>query len=230
MSTYTTILHDKRKELGISTNEYVIADVVYHLSKNGKCNAKRTYLASIIGVTRPGLFKIINSLVDKDLIKNNDDNSLSSTEKWVNKVYIESKQSLHDDVNKVNTECKQSLHLYNNINNNNIIIKEEESLPLFPEEKKIPGGDINAVVSYFYKAMAPAALGNAIKNKTIRGAAEGLLQNYSIQEIRTTVDKNKAMKEGFGKCYSLTQFAERFEAIKNTQGVSRPVYRNLDEE
>lgn len=229
MSTYTTILHDKKKELGISLNEYVIADVVYHLSKKGKCKAKRTYLAEIIGVTRPGLFKIINSLIEKGLVESNDDKSLSSTEEWVNKVYMDSKQSLHDDVNKVDTACKQSLPLYNNINNNNIITNEEENLTI-SEEDKITGGDINAVVSYFYKTMAPAALGNAIKNKTIRGAAEGLLLTYSIPEIRTVVDKNKAMKEGFGKCYSLTQFTERFEAIKNTQGVSRPVYRNLDEE
>lgn len=230
MSTYTTIIHDTKNELGISLNEYVIADIVYHLSKKGKCTAKRSYLAEIIGVTKPGLFKIINSLIEKGLLEKLDDTSLSSTEKWINKVYGNDKQSLPKEINKVNTEDKQSLSLYNNINNNNIIINEEESLPLFPEEKKVSGGDINAIVSYFYKAMAPAALGNAIKNKTIRGAGEGLLLTYSIAEIRNVIDKNKAMKEGFGKCYSLTQFAERFEAIKNTQGVSRPMYRNLDEE
>lgn len=95
------------------------------------------------------------------------------------------------------------------------------------ETKKVSGGDINAVISYFYKAMAPAALNNAIKNRTIRGAAEGLLENYSITEIRTTIDKNKVKKEGFGKCYSLSQFVERFEAIKS-EGVSKPVYINLD--
>ncbi len=218
MSTYTTIIHDIRNELGLSLNEYVIADVVHHLSKKGKCTAKRGYLADIIGVTKPGLFKIINSLVEKGLLEKLDDTTLTSTEKWINKVYVGDKQSLPKEINKVNGGDKQSLSLYNNIDNDSIITEET---------KKVSGGDINAVISYFYKAMAPAALNNAIKNKTIRGAAEGLLENYSITEIRTTIDKNKAKKEGFGKCYSLSQFVERFEAIKS-EGVSKPVYINLD--
>lgn len=228
MSTYTTIIHGIRKELNLSCNEYVIADTVYHLSKNGKCKAKRGYLAEIIGVTKPGLFKIISSLIEKELVVKNDDDTLSSTDTWINKVYVGDKQSLPNEINKVYGGDKQSLSLYNNIYkevNNNINNQEEE------KESKIPGGDINAVISYFYKAMAPAALGNAIKNKTIRLAAEGLLRTYSIIEIRTIIDKNKAKSEGFGKCYSLTQFTERFEALKN-EGPTRSTQniRNLDNE
>ena len=36
--TYTTILHSARENLGITTNEYCVADIIYHLSNNPKSN------------------------------------------------------------------------------------------------------------------------------------------------------------------------------------------------
>ena len=34
MITYTTILHQAREELGLSLNEYALADIIYHLQNN----------------------------------------------------------------------------------------------------------------------------------------------------------------------------------------------------
>jgi len=132
---YTTIFHEEQKNLDISTNEYIVASMVYRLSAyNGSnipgwCYASKQWFADALNISRIAVHKIINRLIEKGLIEKDENTSyLRSTTLWydtveklnkdskqslhtVKKVYTDSKQSLHDD-------SKQSLHYNNNIDSN----------------------------------------------------------------------------------------------------------------
>ena len=93
--TYTTILHPVRERLGISCNEYVIADTVYHLSGShskvpGWCHASKETLGKVIGQTRQGVHKILKRLQQKDLIEIEATSGyLRTTKKWYVEVILE---------------------------------------------------------------------------------------------------------------------------------------------
>ena len=98
---YTMIWHTVRKEFGISLIEYATVDTIHGLSNNrvvpGWCYASRQGLASMLGVTRQGLNKIIDRLTDleKDLLLVEDDPEtgyLRTTEKWIYAVELQKRR------------------------------------------------------------------------------------------------------------------------------------------
>lgn len=128
MLTYTNIQHVFRKTNGLSCNEYVLCDMIYFLSTSpqntagGWCYSKRETLAEDLGITKQGVLKMIEKLIEKGfIIKHDVTKFLRTTERWnmvyfenvpsVNKVYPIGKQSLPD-------VGKQSLPNNNTINNN----------------------------------------------------------------------------------------------------------------
>lgn len=130
MLTYTNIQHVFRKINGLSCNEYVLCDMIYFLSTNpqntagGWCYSKRETLADDLGLTKQGVLKMIDKLIEKGfIIKHDVTKFLRTTERWnavyfenepsVNKVYPTSEKSLPND-------GKQSLPINNNNTNNNI--------------------------------------------------------------------------------------------------------------
>lgn len=82
MIKFTTILHDKRVELDISMLEYVVLDTIEKLSKP-KFRAHRKTIAEFIGMSRGGLIKAINRLVERDLLVRVNDKELAVTQKWI---------------------------------------------------------------------------------------------------------------------------------------------------
>lgn len=87
--TYTLILHQAREKLGITLNEYAVADAVYHLSNNpsndmnGWCFAAKETLGGFIGISRKSTHGIINRLIIKKLIeKHPKTNHLRTTKLW----------------------------------------------------------------------------------------------------------------------------------------------------
>lgn len=162
---FTTIIHPVRKLLSITALEYCFIDTVMKLANNpeskkpGWCYAKKQDLANDFGITRPGLYKMIDRLVELDLIERDPKGDLRHTSKWyqsavlnkdsiisdsdvnkvdtvenVNLVYRARKLSLQKNVNKVDTECKQSLQheLRSNTESNNELNVELLS-PVFAE-------------------------------------------------------------------------------------------------
>ena len=114
MIKFTTILHDKREELDISMLEYVILDTVEKLSKP-KFRAHRKTLAQFVGMSRGGLIKAINRLVDKGLLVRVNGKEIAVTQKWIDET-ISSINKVNTGVNKVNTgvnkvdsKCQQSV-------------------------------------------------------------------------------------------------------------------------
>lgn len=141
MNNYTTVYHKGRIELGLTNNEYCIADIICKLSSNpegtGWCYASKQKMSGFIGISRQSVIKIIKKLEFLKLVERNQEtNHLKTTKKWydtiiigckeslrgVNKVNTFSKKTVQDSVKKVNENRKESLHNNNNIAilNNNI--------------------------------------------------------------------------------------------------------------
>ncbi len=126
----TTINEAARKVLGISRDEYALCDYVQfrqadRRGKVGWCVDSKQEIADFIGITRVGLFKMIDRLCSFNLLYVDPaSRALQVTEKWIDTAN-ECKQSLHDDVNKVNTPRKQSLHGDVNKVTMNIAVKDD---------------------------------------------------------------------------------------------------------
>lgn len=151
---YTTILHEARLALGITMNEYCIADCIYHLSSNPKnpmggwCFASKQAIGDSIGATKQWVITCLNSLVDKGIVEKSDNGRLlRTTEKWYKTVIefektdlTDGKESLPSSVNKVDRSGKESLPpSYNKIyteknNTSSSSSTEEEPQSLFPSE------------------------------------------------------------------------------------------------
>ena len=94
---FTVVLHDIRQQYKISSNEYVIMDSVYILSRNtGRCEASREYLAKFLGITKVGVIKLIDRLVEKGLLIKDTDGLLKVCPAWENETIFNGKQSLPD--------------------------------------------------------------------------------------------------------------------------------------
>lgn len=90
---YTTIHHRTRKSLGLSVNEYMIADLIYNLQNNQKskypgwCYATRDYMADFFGLSRNGIQKIIGRLILLGLVERGENNkTLKTSQEWYEKV------------------------------------------------------------------------------------------------------------------------------------------------
>jgi len=145
MLIYTTIQHAFRKANELSCNEYVLLDMVYHLSVNPKnklgwCYASKETLGNEIGLTRQAIISMINRLCERGLmVRHEETNHLRTTEKWysvytcketLQGVIAEAcKETLHPPVKKLYTPCKETLH-NNNINNNILNNNNKESLSI----------------------------------------------------------------------------------------------------
>lgn len=85
---YTVILHAARKKLGITINEYCLADTVHKLSSNrssvpGWCYASKEHLGEGLGFSRQSIHNMINSLKEKELLELDESTGyIRTSEKW----------------------------------------------------------------------------------------------------------------------------------------------------
>ena len=128
MITYTTIIHQAREKLGLSLNEYAVADIIYHLQNNpssqhkGWCYISKKSLGECIGVSEQATHGILNKLYKKGLLENEGksihNTLIRVTEKWYscvinmkNKIEPNTKESLvySKILKKVEEDTKESL-------------------------------------------------------------------------------------------------------------------------
>jgi hypothetical protein len=133
---YTLILHDARKQLGLSFLEYAIAEGISHLSNSPThpwCYTSKDNLAEFYEITTRGLQKIIKRLEERGLIERNKQDHLRTTHLWKSIVEQEGEQSsgrvnkVPLGVNKVHSRGEQSSYNHNNYHNNNHINIHEDS-------------------------------------------------------------------------------------------------------
>jgi hypothetical protein len=91
---YTVILHHPRKKLGMTINEYCLADTVHKLSSSrsvvpGWCYASKEHLAESLGFSRRSIHNMINSLKGKDILEVQEGTGyLRTTEMWHESVEV----------------------------------------------------------------------------------------------------------------------------------------------
>jgi biotin operon repressor len=91
---YTVILHHPRKALGMTINEYCLADTVHKLSSSrsmvpGWCYASKEHLAESLGFSRRSIHNMINSLKGKGILEVQQGTGyLQTTELWHNSIEV----------------------------------------------------------------------------------------------------------------------------------------------
>ncbi len=139
-----------RWTLGITRDEYALCEYIGFRIQDprsnnpGWCIDPKEEIAGFVGISRQGLYKMIDKLIFLDLLEVNAETSfIRVTANWVdvigdgkrkrgcrvNKVdkyeKSECKQSLQDTVNLVYTDCKLSLHNTVNLVTSNIEVKND---------------------------------------------------------------------------------------------------------
>lgn len=97
MLAYTLINHTTRKKLDLSHAEYVLVDMIYHLSIHpasqviGWCYMAREAMSAELGMTKRGTLKMIDRLIAEGvLVKDPKTHYLKTTDKWLT-AYLEGK-------------------------------------------------------------------------------------------------------------------------------------------
>jgi len=194
--TYTTIIHSARNKLGLSNNEYIFCDTIYHLSNNPEykyCIMSKEKLGEVIGVSKQAIHKLIIKMIELGLIEKEETlKGLKTTKKWYNTVilkdestkFTDSKESLPSQstkftptVKKVYSDSKESL-LNNNIYNNNI----NNNINITSEDK--PRNDTQELLNMFYENINPNI---KFQNKTLRADAEFLVNHYPIEKLQAMI-------------------------------------------
>lgn len=85
--SFTIVHHAARIKLGLSLNEYCVADTIYHLSHNsandlGWCYKSKENMGRDLGLSKQTLHKIINKLIVKKLVEKNEAGQLRTTANW----------------------------------------------------------------------------------------------------------------------------------------------------
>lgn len=82
---YGRVVFSLRARLGLTTNEYLLCDIVMTLSrKTGWCFASRGYLAALLGISTRSLQRLLGSLVAEGLLEihASQPRQLRPTEHW----------------------------------------------------------------------------------------------------------------------------------------------------
>lgn len=211
--------------LDITRDEYALCSYVQYRQADrrvraGWCADPKHELADFVGITRPGLYKMIDRLCGKDLLHiDATTGHLQVTGKWidtendkksVNKVYTEKKQSLHGSVNKVDTDCKLSLHDAVNLVTPNIEVeydnkKEEREISMTHTRAEIENLiDLNAEEKNTPPNFAPPP-----PQSRLETWISELTTDYTIEEGFTI---GKKIPSSFFR-----EYASRFPAIARTQ-------------
>lgn len=118
ISIYTTVIHEIRLEKGLSCLEYCFVDTIDKLSNNHEypwCVTSKPALSEFLGITKMGLYNILNRMIEMGYIEKNKKGHLRTTELWKAQ-FIEKEEDSSDNsddskketVNKVYPRSKQS--------------------------------------------------------------------------------------------------------------------------
>ncbi len=140
----TTIHEDTRRMLAISRDAYAFCDYVHYRcadsrqKRAGWCCDNKQELADFVGLTRPGLYKMGERLVEIGLLEMSSFGDYRATPQWID-ADAKCKQSLQnsdeENVNKVYKKRKQSLQ--NSGENVNFVYNDTYILELENKREKL---------------------------------------------------------------------------------------------
>lgn len=113
VSKFAYLQYDVLHELEISIPEYWYLDMVFQLSRFGWCNKKLDNVAEDMRMSKRGVMKLRDRLIEKELLLKGVGNRVRTSEK-VNKVYFSDKvykksEQSSKKVNKVHSKSEQSI-------------------------------------------------------------------------------------------------------------------------
>jgi len=173
---YTTILHQVREYLGITMEDYCVADSIYHLSANpdnkikGWCFASKKYISDFIRLNERYVFRSIKKLIEKNLVEKDEATKhIRTTKLWYDLVVMPKAKIEYDKMSEGMTKChrdydKMSEPLRQNVigtmtkcqsynNTYNEIYKKNTPSPngeeAKPADKQYGNPEINECVSFF---------------------------------------------------------------------------------
>lgn len=106
---YCTMYYDARKALDVSIAEYFYLDMVHKLSYNRWCIKSVQNCADDMGISKRGLLKIRDRLVEQGYLKKNIKGHTKVTDEYINIAV----NKVHKSVNKVHPTGEQSAHKNN---------------------------------------------------------------------------------------------------------------------
>ena len=142
VSRFAHLEYEVLHELEISIPEYWYLDMVYQLSRFGWCNKKLENIAIDMRMSKRGVMKLRDRLIDKKLIVKGVGNRVRTSEK-VNKVYFSEKvytksEQSSKEVNKVHPKSEQSI-AKTSVENNKRITKNRNDKKI--DNRKEPKSD-----------------------------------------------------------------------------------------
>ena len=130
---YTNINEPARKFLNISRDEYGFCAYVQYRSADprqkirGWCCDPKEEIAEWVGISRPGLYKMIDRLEGQKLLETDAKGNLSVTGYWID-VENNCKQSLQSEKEDVNKVYKDGVKSVNLVTHNKELDKEKEGI------------------------------------------------------------------------------------------------------
>lgn len=215
---YTTIIFGVKKELGLTTDEYIFLDAVYHLQvKTGTCYAKNDYFIELLGIKLRWLQQLKSSLRERGFITGTG-NSVKTTDLW-NNSYLGVQYSAPEGCSTVHpkgaVQCTPTIYNENDKESNTsnaehctvepdkgngslipLVIKEMETLD--PKNKRFYG------------------------NKTQREACDFLITEYGLELVLQVIQAIPHLKAKLPYMPSVTTPVElRDKWVKIKDAVAR---------
>lgn len=156
------------------------------MKKPGWCCDPKDDIADFVGISRPGLYKMVDRMILKGLIEADAPTSfLRATVNFIDSHDAKpSKQSLQRGVNKVDTDCKQSLH------------DDVNKVSPLKEECNVESDECDgSVISSTADAAAHAEPSQRKKSKTKKMAAPAAPKSDSEPKYNWTREAAKAFDE-----------------------------------
>jgi len=227
---YTTILHDKRKELDLSINEYCFLDSVYHLSrKKGYCYQSKKNFGEFLGISERQVYNMIDKLIEKGLLLRDEQKFLMVTNEFCS-IYekISDMKKVQNDSEKIAVETLQKFQYdtekisYNN-NTNNKDNNTNNNLVIFDSFRKKYIGRKNGLETEFknfkkhkdYKQILPLleqALENQIKWASILDSIDAFVPEFP--NLSTWINQRRWEQEPDSR---VNQILQQRDKVNNTK-------------
>ncbi len=122
---YATLLYEVLHKLDITITEYFYLDMIYHLSKDGWCYKSLESVAHDMKITKNGVVKLRDRLIEKKLIHKNRKGYVKTSVMYNSVVRRDTKS--YNSVTNRTTEYNAAVQLSGTKNNNRITIENNKN-------------------------------------------------------------------------------------------------------
>lgn len=184
---YSIIHHDIREEFELSLIEYAVCDSIHQLSHQYPTTKPDSVIAEFLGIDRSSVSKIKKRIYEKGLIADMGD-GIKTTQKWYEAVTEKSGKNRPNGDSVPKTGIPSHHSIYN---------KDKESstsafYTISPEDSdtgrvKRAGKRVDEPILEVFRVFTPKYPKNWEANTTQRNAAQRLLDEHGLEQVRSAV-------------------------------------------